>query len=127
MLKNGIRNGELAKILTQMGEGEIIAISGCRFALPEGIPIIDLALTDNVPTMEQVLCVISENFSVSEITRAEEMDLEIKNQVENLFSNVRYNDLTYRQIQVLVRSAKAIVRTGDMAFSGVFVLKSQGV
>ncbi|WP_430883452.1 RbsD/FucU domain-containing protein [Fusibacter sp. JL216-2] len=123
MLKTSIRNGELLKELAMLGLGDAVAIVGCRFALPEETQVIDLAITDNLPSVEDIFGLLADNVIFSEITLPHEMDEVLRARVIKKAGSVRENELTYRQLQVVCKNAKLIVRTGDMSESGVVVLR----
>ena len=123
MIKNGIRNGELAKFIATLGEGDVIILSGCRFSLPEGVPVIDLAVTDNLPRMESVLNVLVDVCMFTEATIAHEMDDSLKEKTQPMMEEYKVNELTYRQLQVLAKNASVVVRTGDMSSASAIVLR----
>lgn len=123
MLKTSIRNGELLKELAMLGIGDAVAVVGCRFALPEETHVIDLAITDNLPTVEDIFGLLADNVNFSEITLPHEMDEDLKTRILDRARQARENELTYRQIQVVCKNLKLIVRTGDMSESGVVVLR----
>jgi len=123
MIKSGIRNGEISKHMSLIGEGDVIVISGCRFSVPEGVKLVDLAVTDNLPKLDEVLRVITENCTFSESTVAHEMDNHLKEEIEPLIHDLKNNELTYRQLQVVAKNARVVIRTGDMSEAGVIVLR----
>ncbi len=123
LMHSNIRNGELLKRLVMMGEGDAVVVAGCRFSLPEELPVIDLAVTDNLPKIEDVLSILIKNVKFSEVTIAHEVDEGLKNAIEKNVQGLKVNDLTYRQLQVVSKNTKFIIRTGDMSEAGVVVLR----
>jgi len=123
MLKTSIRNGELLKELALLGLGDAVAVVGCRFALPVETQVIDLAITDNLPCVEDIFALLADHVIFSEVTLPHEMDAQMRENIMNKAGNVRENELTYRQLQVVCKNAKLIIRTGDMRESGVAVIR----
>lgn len=123
MINTTIRNGELLKRLVMMGEGDALVLAGCRFSLPEDLPVIDLAIMDNLPTLQDVLSVLVDNIKFTEMTIAHEMDADLKSALEGKTQEVKVNELTYRQLGVVSKNARFVIRTGDMSEAGVIVLR----
>lgn len=123
MLKKGIRHGELSKVLALLGEGDAVAVCGCRQALPEGVPVIDLALTDNIPTVDQVLDVLASSLSIKEHTIAQELDESVRMRWNDRLGEAKGSILAARQLSILSKNAKVVVRTGDMAQYGLLVIR----
>ena len=123
MLKSNIKNGELLKRLASMGQGDALSVVGCRFALPEGLPVIDLALAENLPTIEQVVVLLSNNVDFSELTLAHELNDDSKKVLTGKLDSMKLNELTLRQLQVVSKNTRFIIRTGDMLEAGALVLR----
>lgn len=123
MLKKGIRHGGLAKVLAMLGEGDAVAVCGCRQALPEGVPVIDLALTDNIPTVDQVLDVLMSSLSIKEYTSAQELDESVRMRWDERLAEAKGSNLAARQLSIVAKSAKVVIRTGDMAQYGLVVIR----
>lgn len=74
MKKRGILNAELSKAVGKMGHGDIILIGdvGCPFPRHNMTTCIDLAVTDGIPKVSDVLKVVLEELEVEEYMVAEE-------------------------------------------------------
>jgi len=123
LMHSNIRNGELLKRLVMMGEGDAVVVAGCRFSLPEELPVVDLAVTDDLPTIQDVLSILTTNVKFSEMTIAHEVDETLKSAIEKNVQDLKVNELTYRQLQVVSKNTKFVIRTGDMSKAGVVVLR----
>lgn len=74
MKKSGILNSELSKAVGKMGHGDIILIGdvGCPFPRHEMTTCIDLAVTDGVPKVTDVLKTVLDELVVEEYIVSEE-------------------------------------------------------
>lgn len=66
MKRSGILNSELSKAVAKMGHGDMILIGdvGCPFPRHELTTCIDLAITDGVPMVKDVLNVVLQELEV---------------------------------------------------------------
>lgn len=74
MKKSGILHAELSKAVGKMGHGDIILIGdvGCPFPRHEMTACIDLAVTDGVPKVSDVLKVVLEELVTEEYIVSQE-------------------------------------------------------
>lgn len=74
MKKSGILNSELSKAVGKMGHGDIILIGdvGCPFPRHDMTTCIDLAVTDGVPKVTDVLKTVLDELVVEEYIVSEE-------------------------------------------------------
>ncbi len=123
MIKTGIRNGEIAKYMALIGEGDAVVICGCKMSLPEGVPVVDLAVTDNLPTLDVIADVIISTCMFKECTVAHEIESSLKEKMDVMLSGLKTNELTFRQLQVVTKNTKLVIRTGDMSDAAALVLR----
>lgn len=77
MKKGSIQNVELSKIVARMGHGDIMLIGdvGCPFPVNDDkTEIIDLALTDGIPKVEDVLKAVLDEMVTESYIICEEME-----------------------------------------------------
>ena len=74
MKRKGIYNTELSHIVAKMGHGDMILIGdvGCPFPRHELTTCIDLAVTENIPVVNDVLRVVLEELEIEEYIVSEE-------------------------------------------------------
>jgi len=123
MLKSNIKNGEILKRLALMGEGDALTIVGHRFALPENVDVIDVSIAEDLPTIEQVTEIITKDMIFSEITLPHEMDEDAKELIKGKVDSMKLNELTIRQVQVVAKNTRFVIRTGDGKQAGALVLR----
>lgn len=127
MKKTGLLNAELSKVIAGMGHTDTLVISDAGLPVPEGVPVIDLALRQGVPgfieTLETVLAelevergvVASELRDTSPAMHKVLIDLWAKR--APLEHTANHDDF-----KALSQSAKAVVRTGEFTpFSNIIL------
>lgn len=74
MKRSGVLNAELSKAIGKMGHGDIILIGdvGCPFPRHDMTTVIDLAVTDGIPKVSDVLKVVLDELVVEEYMVANE-------------------------------------------------------
>jgi D-ribose pyranase len=72
MLVKGILNPGLNSLLSRIRHTNTLVIADRGFAYWPGIETVDLSLTDDIPTVLQVLAAIRTNFVIGEVRMAEE-------------------------------------------------------
>lgn len=74
MKRKGIYNTELSHIVAKMGHGDMILIGdvGCPFPRHELTTCIDLAVTENIPVVNDILRVVLEELEIEEYIVSEE-------------------------------------------------------
>ncbi|NMR96599.1 D-ribose pyranase, partial [Vibrio parahaemolyticus] len=66
MKKRGILNGELSKLIAEMGHMDMILIGDAGMPVPKGVKLIDLALVEGIPSFIEVLKAVLEDLEVEE-------------------------------------------------------------
>jgi D-ribose pyranase len=128
MKKGGILNKDLNALIGSLGHGDHIVISDAGLAIPRDVPRIELALEKDSPTVLRVLELLREELIIEKYSLASEMT-EVNPVAYAKYRNV-YAGTTIQEVLVpheqlaheLVKSAKAVVRTGSFSPYGSIVL-----
>lgn len=116
MLKTNIKNSLLLNNLAKLGKGDVIVIGSSDFSIPEGATLIDISLVEGVPSVEQVLKAVTMDFDFTSLTVCDELGEgfeSIKEELKNISGKKDPESLTFRQLKVVSKNAKFVVRTGD--------------
>src|SRR5690606_6526519 len=116
MLKQGILNPTLNRILSETGHTDLITICDRGFPIPVGPERIDLALIDDIPKVMDVLKAISNQFVIDRIIIAEEIKSispEYHNRLIKEFSEYTIEYISHLYFKEIVNESRAIIRTGD--------------
>lgn len=130
MKRKGIINGELAKQLASTGHQDLILVCNAGLALPTNIPVIDLAVTQNIPLIEEVLKAILEEIEVEYYFIPEELRDEQKDKYEKikrLMPQAKEEANPFIGFKSFTRNVKYIVRTGDMTPYANYILRAGSV
>ncbi|WP_028545380.1 D-ribose pyranase [Paenibacillus taiwanensis] len=116
MKKGGILHPQLNRVLAEAGHTDYITVSDRGFPIPVHVERIDLALTDNLPTVLDVVRLIHSEFSIDRIIITEEMWNISPKHVEALemdFPHIKIVTVPHVQLKALSEQSRAVVRTGD--------------
>lgn len=67
MKEIGILNRDIAAILSEQGHGDLLLITDAGFAIPKGIEVVDISLSENRPMVMDLLEELKKFFSVEKI------------------------------------------------------------
>lgn len=73
MKKHGILNASLARVVAAQGHSDRLIVCDCGLPIPRSAPVVDLALTKNIPRFLEALKVILDETEIEEAYVAEEM------------------------------------------------------
>lgn len=116
MKRGGILNPALAHLLASTGHTDYFTICDRGFPIPAGHDRIDLALTDDLPTVLDVLRAVDTEFVIDRIIVAEEAERFSPGHVEALHAlrpGIRVETVPHLDLKRLAGKGRATVRTGD--------------
>ena len=116
MKRGGILNPALSHLLASTGHTDFFTVCDRGFPVPVGPERIDLALTDGIPSVLDVLRAVLAEWSADRVLITHEMD-EISPErvaaLEELLGDIALERVTHLALKRLSQSARATVRTGD--------------
>jgi D-ribose pyranase len=117
MKKTGILHADLSRLVASMGHGERLVIGDAGLPAPPGVPVIDLALCEGVPTFLETLAVVLSELQVERAIIDVEMAA-VSPLMSAAFhaawpSDIALERIPHADLQVAARGAKAMVRTGE--------------
>jgi len=112
----GILNPALSHLLASTGHTDYLTICDRGFPVPVGPERIDLALTDDIPTVLDVLRAVLAEWSADRVLITHEMD-EISPErvlaLKELLPDTALERVSHVALKRLAQGARATVRTGD--------------
>jgi D-ribose pyranose/furanose isomerase RbsD len=131
MLETGIINRELAGILSRQGHGDWLMVTDAGFAIPKDADVLDLSLTENVPTVPDLLAVLSKFFSVEKMILANQTSDRnpglFGRIVKSFGEGVEVELVDHATLKEISKKSKSIIRTGDFtAFGNVILVSGAG-
>ena len=116
MKRAGILNPALSHLLASTGHTDYFTVCDRGFPVPVGPQRIDLALTDDIPTVLDVLRAVLAEWSADRVLITTEMGDISPGRVaalRDLIGDIPLERVSHLELKRLARSARATVRTGD--------------
>lgn len=116
MKKQGIYHPAITHLLASTGHTDYFTLSDRGFPVPVGPERIDLALTDDIPTVLDVLRAIHAEYQIDRVLIAAEMTEASPNRVEELraiLGEIPLVELPHLELKHLAQSSRATIRTAD--------------
>lgn len=117
MKKTPLLHAELSRIIASMGHSDSLVIGDAGLPVPDGVAVIDLALTQGVPPFIQTLRVVLSELQVQEAIVAQELadaSHDIYHELQNILpADVVVRSVAHTEFKTLTKRAKAVVRTGE--------------
>ena len=116
MKRAGILNPALSHLLASTGHTDYFTVCDRGFPVPVGPDRIDLALTDDIPTVLDVLRAVLADWSADRVLITTEMGDISPGRVaalRDLIGDIPLERVSHMELKRLARTARATVRTGD--------------
>lgn len=116
MKRVGILNAALSHLLASTGHTDYFTVCDRGFPVPEGPERIDLALTDDIPTVVDVLSAVFAEWSIDRVVITHEMADISPMRVEALralLADVPLQRVSHLELKRLAAQGRATVRTAD--------------
>ncbi len=128
MKEVGILNRDIAAVISAQGHGDLLMIADAGFAIPPGVEVIDISLSENKPLVMDVLVELSRFFSVEKMYLSRETQeispTHFKKVSAAFGDHVEVEILEHEDLQKMSREVKAVIRTGDFTAYGNVILVS---
>lgn len=126
--KHGILNSEIAKVLTDLGHTDKVAIGDAGLPVPDHVKKIDLAIALSDPSFIKVLKVVLDDMKVEEVVLAEEIKSKNAEQLkaveEILVDNEQITYVSHEEFKEQLNDVKAVIRTGEATPYSNIILQS---
>jgi D-ribose pyranase len=128
MIKHGILNPALASLLCRFRHTNWLVIADRGFPFWPQLETIDLSLTDDIPTVRQVLSALRDNYIVGAALMAREFKREngaqARTEYAALLPGAKIQFLPHVDFKKRVPAAIGLIRTGDTTQYGNILLQS---
>jgi D-ribose pyranase len=129
MKKIGIINQPISALIAGLGHTDKIVIADAGLPIPLGVPRIDLALNQGLPSFIDVLEAVLQEMLVEKAIIATEISMynpKIESSIYILLNDIPIENISHEEFKNQTRSARAVIRTGEFTpyaniilFSGV--------
>ena len=128
MLKSGILNPHVLNLLARIRHTNTLVISDWAFPFWPQIETVDLALTHGIPTVLDVLDLITPNFQIGRIWQADEFAAnnspETVARFQKSFGDIPVTREAHVDFKKRVPHAIGLIRTGDATPYGNLIIES---
>lgn len=128
MIKTGIINPSVQSLLCRVRHTNLLVIADRGFPFWPAIETIDLSLVDDVPTVEQVLTAVLQNFQAGRAWMALEFttgnSAEKVSRARELLGSVPLDFISHVDLKHKVPLAIGLIRTGDTTQYANIILES---
>jgi D-ribose pyranase len=116
MKDRGLLHPQLARVVAELGHGDLLGIGDAGLPLPLGVERVDLAVVRGVPSFLEVARAVVAEVRVERLILAEESRSacpELVAAVTALLPAATVEWVSHEELKVRSRSARAVVRTGE--------------
>lgn len=122
MRRHGILNAQLAAAISRLGHTDTIVVADCGLPVPNGVDVVDLAVTFGVPRFTQVLDALLADCVFEACTAASEaLGTTAGDFISERFPSAQY--VAHEELKRQSANAKLIVRTGEATSFANVVLR----
>ncbi len=121
MKRTLLLNRHLSALIATLGHLDEIIVADAGLPIPEGIRVIDLAVSAGLPGFFDVLNAIKTELAIEGAVYAEEASNELSDNVQSLLDDwsvetaksIRSGTMSHEAFKTRSQTAKAIIRTGE--------------
>ena len=118
MKRTTLLHAELSEVIARLGHGDLLVIADAGLPIPDGPRRIDLAVSANVPRLQDVLAAVLAEMQVESAVIADELEPAspaVHAQLLRLLGFTPVARLSHERFKAATHTARAIVRTGEFS------------
>ncbi|MGB9680446.1 MAG: D-ribose pyranase [Thermoanaerobacteraceae bacterium] len=126
MKKTELLNSEISEVVARLGHTDLLVIADSGLPIPDGVKMIDIALTKGIPSFKDTLNTVLTELGVEKayiakeiVEKNEELYLNLVEQFKDRLIMIKHEDL-----KNMIKSAKAVIRTGEYKPYANIILES---
>jgi D-ribose pyranase len=128
MLKSGILNPALASLLCRFRHTNWLVIADRGFPFWPQLETVDISLTDDIPTVRQVLAALRENYNIGAAIMSAEFSSENPSaalkEYQALLPGAKIKFVPHTEFKKRTPAAIGLIRTGDTTQYGNILVQS---
>lgn len=131
MKRTPLLNRHLSALVAKLGHLDEVVVADAGLPTPPGVPVIDLSLGPNLPTLFQVVQALSTEIVIEGMVHATECDSNLAGKIEEARADwqaaqgkpIVMHALSHAAFKGRTETARAIIRTGDFTpYSNVILI-----
>jgi D-ribose pyranase len=127
MKRTTLLHAELSDVIARLGHGDLLVLGDAGLPIPDGPRRIDLAVSADVPRLQEVLAAVLAEMQVEGAVIAEELaprNPAVHAELRRQLGDTPVQTLSHEQFKLATRQARAIVRTGEFSPYANVILRS---
>ena len=128
MKEVGMLNGQIDSALNRQGHMDLMMVVDAGFPCPDHVELIDVAISEGVPQIIDVLAELRKYHSVEKVVMAEETRQHnpsyFEKAAKSFGDNVELEVIPHTELKERSHHVKTIIRTGDFTAWGNIMLVS---
>jgi D-ribose pyranase len=128
MKEIGMLNGQIDSALTRQGHMDLMMVVDAGFPCPDHVELIDIALSEGIPKILDVLAELRKVHSVEKIVMAQETQdhnpTYFTKAAKSFGDDVELEVIPHSELKKRSHNVKTIIRTGDFTAWGNIMLVS---
>ena len=127
MKRTPLLHAELSDVIARLGHGDLLVIGDAGLPIPDGPRRIDLAVSANVPRLQDVLAAVLAEMQVEAAFIADEIvgaNPSVHAELRRQLGHAPVTWVSHEQFKAATRDARAIVRTGEFSPYANVILRS---
>jgi len=128
MKEIGMLNGQIDSALTRQGHMDLMMVVDAGFPCPDNVEVIDIALSEGVPQILDVLAELRKYHSVEKIIMADDTKQHnptyFQKVAKSFGEGVELEVISHDELKDISHDVKTIIRTGDFTAWGNVILVS---
>lgn len=128
MVRTGILNPQVNSLLSRVRHTNTVLITDRGFPYWRTVETVDLSLVDDIPRVLDVLRAIRQNFTIGQVTMAEEFrpnnSADVRDEFAQALSGLQVQFEPHAEFKLRVPHVIGIIRTGDTIQYANMILES---
>ena len=121
MKRAPLLNRHVSALVAKLGHVDEVVVADAGLPAPNGVPVIDLSVSRDLPTLAQVLDVLKTELVIEQVMHAEECGPELLSDMARVVDtwedeqgkSIGVQVLSHAAFKDRTQSARTIIRTGD--------------
>ncbi|MDK2934928.1 MAG: D-ribose pyranase [Clostridiales bacterium] len=126
MLKKGILNPYMAKVLASTGHADMLVVTDAGLPIPQEIERVDLSILPNLPRFLDVLKAVLDEIVVEKIIMSEEIKEESPDMLKEILKlfpdDIEVEFMPHTNFKEKTKSARAAFRSGEFTHYANIIL-----
>lgn len=127
MKKTGILHPEISRLIADVGHTDYIVLADKGYPIPKQTNRINVGITDDTPTIPQLLKVIETEMAIDRIIVTKEMTALSPARLQHLqetYPSIKFEEVTHLELKALTKDAAGAIKTGDTCAYGNLIIVS---